>query len=252
MWTGKRSVVYVKSETGQGVNFRMREVNLGPALGESYIIESGLQEGEEIAVNGTFSIDAAAQLAGKPSMMNPGGGKVSTTQIHGDMEMGEETMPQTPAKVEPVRANPKFTAQLALVYENYLNMKNAFVATDAQKVSNEAKNVAKSLQDVNMKLLNGDSHMAWMNQLKTFKHEINVISNSQDISEQRAAFVKFNEAFYQSVKMFGLTNDTAYYQFCPMANNDKGAYWLSETKEIRNPYFGDEMLECGETMETLK
>ena len=70
MWTGVRSVVYVKSETGQGVYFNMREVDLGPALGESYVVENGVQQGEEIAVNGTFSIDAAAQLAGKVSMMS--------------------------------------------------------------------------------------------------------------------------------------------------------------------------------------
>ncbi len=70
MWTGKRSVVYVRTKSDQGVNFIMREVTLGPALGDSYIVEDGLISGEEIAVNGTFSIDAAAQLAGKPSMMN--------------------------------------------------------------------------------------------------------------------------------------------------------------------------------------
>jgi membrane fusion protein, copper/silver efflux system len=83
MWTGKRSLVYVRSDTDQGVSFVMREVILGPALGDSYIIESGLQEGEEIAVSGTFSIDAAAQLAGKPSMMSPEGGQKMTGHDHG-------------------------------------------------------------------------------------------------------------------------------------------------------------------------
>jgi len=78
MWTGKRSVVYIRNNSEDGVSFMMREVSLGPALGDSYIVESGLQEGEEIAVNGTFSIDAAAQLAGKPSMMSPEGGQVTT------------------------------------------------------------------------------------------------------------------------------------------------------------------------------
>lgn len=67
LWTGKRSVVYVKKDTGI---FEMREVILGPSLGNSYMIVEGLQPGEEIVVNGTFSVDAAAQLAGKPSMMN--------------------------------------------------------------------------------------------------------------------------------------------------------------------------------------
>jgi len=67
LWTGKRSVVYIKEASG----FKMREVNLGPFLGDSYIVINGLETGEEIVSNGTFTIDAAVQLAGKPSMMNP-------------------------------------------------------------------------------------------------------------------------------------------------------------------------------------
>ncbi len=252
MWTGKRSVVYIKTTTDQGVYFQMREIELGPALGENYIVENGLQEGEEIAVHGTFSIDAAAQLAGKPSMMSPEGGVVQTGHNHAGMNMDEETIQKTPEKVEPVQTNPKFTAQLTKVYESYLKMKNAFVASDAKKVSVEAQNVGNAIRSVDMELLKGDNHMAWMNQLKTLNSEIKTIAGSTDIEKQRTAFVKFNDAFYKSLKMFGLEKDTAYYQYCPMANSDKGAYWLSETKEIRNPYFGENMLSCGETKETIK
>ncbi|MDZ7634248.1 MAG: efflux RND transporter periplasmic adaptor subunit [Bacteroidales bacterium] len=74
LWTGKRSIVYVKQAEGDEPVFKMREIELGPMLGDSYIVASGLSEGEEIVTNGTFSVDAAAQLAGKPSMMNPVGG----------------------------------------------------------------------------------------------------------------------------------------------------------------------------------
>ncbi len=70
LWTGKRSIVYVKQPASEGVNFKMREIELGPMLGNSYVVESGLNIGEEIVTDGTFSVDAAAQLAGKPSMMN--------------------------------------------------------------------------------------------------------------------------------------------------------------------------------------
>ena len=69
MWTGKRSLVYVKNPSEEGTRFNMREVTLGPVIGDNFVVESGLDEGEEIAVSGTFSIDAAAQLSGKPSMM---------------------------------------------------------------------------------------------------------------------------------------------------------------------------------------
>ena len=70
LWTGKRSIVYVKQADGEGFSFKMREIELGPTLGNSYVVESGLKTGEEIVTDGTFSVDAAAQLAGKPSMMN--------------------------------------------------------------------------------------------------------------------------------------------------------------------------------------
>ncbi len=72
LWTGKRSVVYVK-QPGDEPIFKLREIGLGPMLGESYVITDGLTDGEEIVTSGTFSVDAAAQLEGKPSMMNRSG-----------------------------------------------------------------------------------------------------------------------------------------------------------------------------------
>jgi len=78
LWTGKRSVVYVKEPGTDEPIFKLREIGLGPMLGESYVITDGLTEGEEIVTSGTFSVDAAAQLEGKPSMMNPRGGKTSS------------------------------------------------------------------------------------------------------------------------------------------------------------------------------
>jgi Cu(I)/Ag(I) efflux system membrane fusion protein len=77
LWTGKRSVVFVKQTDSEDAVFKIREVELGPMLGESYVIMSGLTEGEEVVTSGTFSVDAASQLEGKPSMMNPVGGKTS-------------------------------------------------------------------------------------------------------------------------------------------------------------------------------
>jgi Cu(I)/Ag(I) efflux system membrane fusion protein len=78
LWTGKRSVVYVRQTQYDEPVFRMREIGLGPMLGDSYIVTDGLVVGEEIVTQGAFSVDAAAQLEGKPSMMNPGGGKTSS------------------------------------------------------------------------------------------------------------------------------------------------------------------------------
>ena len=77
LWTGKRSIVYVK-QTGEEPIFKIREIEIGPQLGNSYVILDGLTEGEEIVTQGAFSVDAAAQLEGKPSMMNQEGSKFSS------------------------------------------------------------------------------------------------------------------------------------------------------------------------------
>ncbi len=78
LWTGKRSVVYVKVPNRENPTFLYRQITLGPEAGNFYVVEDGLAEGEEIATNGTFKIDAAAQLQGLPSMMNPEGGVTNT------------------------------------------------------------------------------------------------------------------------------------------------------------------------------
>ena len=96
LWTGKRSVVFVKVADRKNTYFLYREIVMGPEAGNFYVVSSGLQEGEEIAVNGVFKIDAAAQLAGKASMMNPDGGKVSTGHNHGGTSMSDEEMKKMP------------------------------------------------------------------------------------------------------------------------------------------------------------
>lgn len=252
LWTGTRSVVYAKVPGAESPTYKMREITLGAATKDTYVVADGLQEGEEIVTNGAFSVDAAAQLAGKTSMMNPSGEKMSTGHNHAGMDMGGESMPNSEAKVEPVETDPKFKAQLTMVYDTYIKMKDAFVASDPARVSEEAKKVETAIQKVDMKLLKGNAHMAWMDQLKTLNSAIKAIASESDIEKQRFEFSNFNNAFYKSLKMFGIENETAYYQFCPMAFDNKGGYWLSETEEIRNPYFGDMMLSCGENRDSIK
>lgn len=75
LWTGTRSVVYLKVRGTETPSFKMKEITLGSSIQDSWVVLDGLSEGDEIVTNGTFNVDAAAQLAGKPSMMNPEGGE---------------------------------------------------------------------------------------------------------------------------------------------------------------------------------
>ena len=256
LWTGKRAVVYVKVSERDQPSFVYREVDLGPESGKFYVVADGLSEEEEIAVNGVFKIDAAAQLEGKPSMMNPEGGRITMRHDHGTMDGSDKEAHSGQGSMDTEtmsdETDPAIHNQLQKVYDAYINMKNAFVASDATMAKEKAQLVKTGLLAVDMELFKEDAHMQWMRLLDVMNSEISTIINTGDLAKQRIAYAKFNDAFYNAVESFGLEKGTVYYQYCPMANGDKGAYWLSEIDEIRNPYFGNEMLSCGETRGTLE
>jgi len=226
LWTGTRSVVYVKVPGSEFPSFEMREVNLGPRAGDFYVVESGLQEGEEIVTNGVFAIDAAAQLSGNYSMMNrPVSKRISVSE--------------------------KFKSQLTDLTRRYFDLKNALVKSDFTATKNNSVKVSQSLKSVDMKLLDDNAHNVWMEQEKQLSKSIELISKAKDIEEQRKYFENLSDALIESAELFGLTIDMVYVQFCPMAFDDKGAYWLSESDKILNPYFGDLMLTCGEVTKKI-
>ena len=95
LWTGKRSIVYVKQPDTEIPAFMLREVELGPSLGDAYVVLSGINDGDEIVTNGAFTIDASAQLAGKRSMMNDEAGR-AVAGHEGHSMNGKDTM-QSPS-----------------------------------------------------------------------------------------------------------------------------------------------------------
>jgi Cu(I)/Ag(I) efflux system membrane fusion protein len=252
MWTGKRSVVYVKNTTGSGVSFMMRDVMLGPGLGDSFIVESGLEEGEEIAVNGTFSIDAAAQLAGKPSMMSPEGGPAMTGHNHGGREMPASSGQVKEKETNPVAISQKAKEALQPLYTEYLKFKDALTADEFDQAQNTAFDLKTKLDKVNMSAFTGESHNAWMSYSSDLKNALQHVQHLKTIAELRTTFQQVSEGMIALTKAFNPLDQTLYVQFCPMADDNKGANWLSAEEEIRNPYFGESMLTCGEVENILK
>jgi Cu(I)/Ag(I) efflux system membrane fusion protein len=90
LWTGKRSIVYVRQQDSEMPAFSLREIELGASLGDSCIVLSGIDAGEEIVTSGAFTVDAAAQLEGKASMMNTGtkAEKSAAAPTHAMLEVG--------------------------------------------------------------------------------------------------------------------------------------------------------------------
>ncbi len=246
LWTGERSVVYLKTNSDAPI-FEMKEITIGKQLGEQYEVIEGLINGNEIVTNGTFTVDASAQLQGKKSMMNKQG--VKTMTGHED-HLGKDIISAT--KNQRLKVPAKFQEQLKIVFNNYIELKDALVNDNADTVIVAAKNTLKSLIKVDMKLLKkNDTHIKWMSFEKEIKATVDSISKEVDIKEQRSHFRDLSLYLISAIETFGI-NEKVYSQFCPMANNDKGAYWLSKEEKVQNPYFGDAMLKCGSVKQVIE
>jgi Cu(I)/Ag(I) efflux system membrane fusion protein len=266
LWTGKRAVVYIKMPHEKTISFVYREITLGQDMGDFYIVEEGLKEGEVIATNGVFRIDASAQLLGQKSMMNPEGGKVSTGG-HAGMDMGDGKVKKDALKPDESIDVPKMKAestdhtkmdkriatsqsfknQLKQVFDGYTDLKDALVSDNGNSANASAKALGQSIAKVDMKLLtNQEAHNHWMTISKEINGSVKSIANTSDIEKQRSHFKHLSAHLIKGVKLFGI-NQKVYEQFCPMADENEGAYWLSLNEQIKNPYFGSKMIKCGNT-----
>ena len=248
MWTGERSLVYVKTNPNEPV-FEMQEVTLGTKNGENYTIIEGLSNGDEVVTNGTFTVDAAAQLQGKKSMMNASGGKTMTGH---EGHLGMENLNNTVDAAKRMDVASKFQEQLKTVFDDYIMLKTALTNDQSEKAKTAAQTLQKSLTQVDLALLkdkNANNH--WAQLEKELKASSNEIAQTSDIKTQRNHFISLSAHLINAMKAFGI-NQEIYIDFCPMANNNEGAYWLSTEKEIQNPYYGQAMLKCGEIKETIQ
>lgn len=243
LWTGERSVVYVKTNPDKPV-FEMREITLGNAIGDRYEVLSGLEDGQEIVTNGAFTVDAAAQLQGKKSMMNKAGGETLTGH---EGQLGTDTKNSK----ERIDVSVTFQEQLKGVFENYIELKDALVNDDAISAKKAATTVTTSLAQVDMKLLSAkDAHTQWMTLKNDMLASANAIAATTALQAQRDQFIGLSLKMTSAVEIFGI-NEKIYRQFCPMANDDQGAYWLSKEAKVRNPYYGKAMHSCGSVEQTI-
>ncbi|HYF02170.1 MAG TPA: efflux RND transporter periplasmic adaptor subunit [Patescibacteria group bacterium] len=217
--TGERNIVYVKAGEGR---FEAREVALGAKFEGKYHILSGLNEGEEVAASGGFLLDSESQLRGNQTF---------------------SSAPQTPvlktSKVD-------FKAALA----QYDAMREAFVASDPAKAKQTANDFKNALFKTQSTGLSGAEAEAFKNRKNTISAATENITKENSIEKQRESFKTISDNFAELLKAFG-AGEKVYRAYCPMGFGNKGASWITLTKEIENPYFGEAMLKCGEIAEEI-
>lgn len=137
------------------------------------------------------------------------------------------------------------------IVRHYIHLKNALVSASLDETKSGAKGMLDEINKMDVSKFTPEQKAVWDEQIAMIKENVQHMAEAPEVSHQREHLNPLSEAMLTLVKTFG-GGETLYYEFCPMANDNKGGYWLSESKEIKNPYFGDEMLQCGEVKETLK
>lgn len=231
--TGRRAVVYVEKADAERPTFEGREVVLGPRAGDSFIVSSGLEEGERVVINGAFKIDSALQIQARPSMMNPEGGGAVPGHDHG---AGDE-MPAQEAGGGDTAEVPEIESPLApKLIDPYLDLQSALAgdslseAREALQAMMELTGHEGALPDLLHAMLEADD----LEGMRT--------PHFEDLSNALIAAVREEpEAFEGELLLMN----------CPMVHGDTGADWIQRSEPLLNPYFGATMLRCGDVKETL-
>ncbi len=129
----------------------------------------------------------------------------------------------------------------------YYEVKNALVADDGKTASSKAESLAKLLKAMPMDKMAGPQHTVWMKYADKLKSDAEHIGQTKNAAQQRDYFNNLSNNLFEVTKAFKGNEAEVYQQYCPM----KKAYWLSENKSVKNPYYGKKMLTCGKVTATL-
>jgi len=160
--------------------------------------------------------------------------KTAPTQVAEKTTDEQRDLNKTNTTVEVVFEDKKFTE----IYNAYLDLKASLVNTDTSKAKEAA---------IAMSAKVGEKYKA-----ENLQEALGALQGSATVKEQRIAFENVSTIVETLISENNIISGAVYKQYCPMAFNGKGAYWLSNSNEVRNPYFGDQMLKCGVVEKEIK
>ena len=148
-----------------------------------------------------------------------------------------------------------FNQSFARMLSAYFGLKDALVAGDTSKASAAALSLSTASDSLKVNEIKGDStgviKETALNFTGTIKSSAQALASEQDIKAKRKEFEMIADAMWSLTRTVRYDGQKVYWQYCPMAFNNKGAYWMSNEKEIKNPYFGKEMPDCGSVEDSL-
>jgi Cu(I)/Ag(I) efflux system membrane fusion protein len=146
-----------------------------------------------------------------------------------------------------------FNTAFGTMLANYYHLKDAFVLSNDTLSVKSATLLIESADNLKMNELKADSSISEVAEgyVKSISSEAKALIKEPNIEAKRKSFQMISDNMYDLLRSVRYDKQTVYHQFCPMAFNDAGAYWLSSTSDIKNPYFGRKMLTCGEVKDSI-
>lgn len=174
---------------------------------------------------------------------------VTTSPLVTDVPVSSATTENTTGEnADKVATAEKFSIQQ--IVNNYLSVKNALAKDNASGAAKASKTLYASFKATDANALVGKNKKTFVEIAEVAKeHAEHIGDNGNNIDHQREHFVMLSNDMNDLIKTFGSTAKL-YQDFCPMYDNGKGAYWISESKEIKNPYYGASMSTCGSVKKT--
>jgi len=172
-------------------------------------------------------------------------------RLRGHFGIGHEGHAKAPGPVS-LGAPQAFRKQLGAAWGSYRAIHAALVDDDADAAARAAKEMADALGKVDMALLDGTAHAAWMRVVPGINKALADAQAAEDLAGIRRAFEPLSVGFAEAVKLFGVDPASPVYKLlCPMAFDGEGGEWLQDDRETRNPYYGSQMPKCGDVIETI-
>ncbi len=221
LFTGESSVVYVERAESE---YEARVVRLGTLVGESYEVMAGLTAGERVVTRGAFALDSDLQIRGGPSMMN------ANTKVWRNVE----------------KAPKEELKKIGSIQIRYLSFHESLAKDDFASAKTAAKEIIELLSNVNLE-------GAWPELLSEAQAFLVPVAELKSLDEVRLAFEQLSMFMTTLLERYGNQTANAINEsFCPMAFDNRGAFWWQTGKEIRNPYFGASMYGCGSVKSHLE
>ena len=234
LFTGRRAIVYVEVPGGEGLSYDARSVRLGPRLGDVYPVVAGLKEGDRVVTRGAFALDADLQIRGGESMM--------VSPDDDEPGMWDDVVHLSRSELRTLNGT----------MAAYLAVQRALAADDLSLAQKAASKVNDEIAKVELKGPPG-TEAAWAHVSTMMGSGARHVAQANSLEHARKGFEGLSGGAIMLLRTLGNPLDSPLVQaHCPMARGSQGASWVQEGEDLKNAYFGEQMLTCGDVAHQIE